>query len=65
MLDILHEKSFALGFVSMISGAMLVHFSLPDREGRRPYLLTRGGLTMIYPAIILALLAIGPPPRRS
>lgn len=53
------QGSLLLGFVLMMSGAMLAYLGLTDREGRKPYLLTRSGLTIIYPAIILALIVIG------
>lgn len=53
------QSSLLLGFVLMMSGAMLAYLGLIDREGWRSYFLTRTGLTTIYPAIILALIAIG------
>lgn len=48
-----------VGFVLMISGALLAYFSLADKQGRSPFFVARSGLVVIYPAIILVLFAFG------
>lgn len=48
-----------LGLMLMISGAALAYSGLPNRYGQSPFFMTRSGLTLIYPAIIAALLAGG------
>lgn len=54
----MHNPLF-LGLLLMMSGAALAYSGLPNRDGQSPFFMTRSGLTLIYPAIITALLASG------
>lgn len=53
------QDPLLFGFLLMISGAVLAYLGLPDKQGRSPFFLTRSGLVLIYPAIILAFFAVG------
>lgn len=53
------QSQLLSGFVLMISGAFLAYIGLPDKQGRSPLFLARSGLLLIYPAVILALFAVG------
>ena len=51
--------SLAIGFAMVALAAGLVYLGRPDKKGRHPHFLQFGAALVLYPPVVLVVLAFG------